>query len=132
MVPPIPGLEASGFDTNLSIFDLTEKPGSLIILGGGPIGCEMGQAFQRLGVKVTLLQSAGRLMPRDDARAAEIVRARMAADGVDIRLGAKVLKIESASDGLQAVTYEQLGQTIQAASHMNSGGGRGASRNSTR
>ena len=116
VVPDIPGLAASGFDTNLSIFDLTERPESLIVLGGGPIGCELGQAFQCLGVKVTLLQSAARLMPRDDTGAAEIVRARMAANGVEIFLDAKVLKVEMSADGLRVATYEQMGKSKQVAS----------------
>ncbi len=114
VVPGIPGLAEVGFDTNLSIFDLTEKPKSMIVLGGGAIGCELAQTFQRLGTQITLLESLGRLMLRDDADAAEVVRKRMAADGIDIQLNAKVVKISRSADGRRVATYEQSGQTREA------------------
>ena len=110
VVPEIPGLKASGFDTNLTIFDLRERPESLLVLGGGAIGCELAQAFQRLGTRVTVLESFSRLMARDDADAAECVRASLVRDGVSVQLNASVLKVARGPDGRRVVTYEQEGQ----------------------
>lgn len=94
-VPAIPGLAEAGFRTNESIFDLTELPPRLAVLGGGPIGCELAQAFARLGSHVTLLQRGGQLLPREDREAAELLLATFRADGIDVRLGANVERVES-------------------------------------
>jgi pyruvate/2-oxoglutarate dehydrogenase complex dihydrolipoamide dehydrogenase (E3) component len=110
VVPDILGLKETGFDSNLTIFELREKPESLIVLGGGPIGCELAQAFQRLGTRVTILQSSSRLMARDDADAVEIVRSSLIRDGVDVQLNARVIKTERKADGHCVVTFEQAGQ----------------------
>ena len=65
LVPPIPGLDNVGYLTNETVFDLTERPGHLIIIGGGPIGIELAQAFRRLGSQVTVIEAASAL-GRDD------------------------------------------------------------------
>lgn len=98
-VPEIPGLEASGFFTNESIFTLTELPDTLAVIGGGPIGCELAQAFQRLGSRVTLLGSSARILPRDDAEAARVVATSMTRDGVRIVTGATVSGVAPAPGG---------------------------------
>ena len=86
-VPPIPGLAEAGYRTNETIFNLTELPRRLAVLGGGPIGCELAQAFARFGSEVTLLGRSAQLLPREDADAAAIVAAALARDGVRIELG---------------------------------------------
>ena len=93
-VPPVPGLE--GALTSDTVWDLTELPGRLTVLGGGSIGCELGQAFARLGCTVTLVEMADRLLPNEDAGAAALVAGALRADGVDVRTGARV---ESADGG---------------------------------
>ena len=81
-LPPIPGLAQARPHTNETIFELRERPRRLAVIGGGPIGAELAQAFRRLGCEVTLLEAGARLLPREDADAAEIVQRRLAAEGV--------------------------------------------------
>ncbi|PPD15763.1 MAG: dihydrolipoamide dehydrogenase [Methylobacterium sp.] len=80
-VPPIPGLAGSGYLTNETIFDLRERPQHLIVVGGGPIGLEMAQAFRRLGSEVTVIEKFG-ILARDEPEAVEVVRASVLKDGV--------------------------------------------------
>lgn len=93
-IPPIPGLREVGYLTNDTLFTLTALPRRLAVIGAGPIGCEMAQAFARLGSRVSLLEPAERILPRDDAEAAAIVQARMVKDGVEVVLGAAVTRVE--------------------------------------
>ncbi|MGD9735981.1 MAG: NAD(P)/FAD-dependent oxidoreductase [Solirubrobacterales bacterium] len=97
-VPAIPGLAAAEPLTSDTVWDLRELPTRLIVLGGGPIGCELGQAFARLGSHVTLLEVADRLLPREEPRASELVASRLIADGVDLRLGHRVAAVDSANE----------------------------------
>lgn len=84
VVPDIPGLSASGFLTSETIWGLTDLPQRLVVLGGGPISCELGQAFARLGSHVTLISRSERLLGREDPVAAEVVITSMLADGVEV------------------------------------------------
>lgn len=94
MAPPIFGLAAAGFLTNQTVFSLTELPARLAVLGGGATGCELAQAFARLGSRVTLIESAQRLLPKDDADAAAAVEQALREDGVELRLGVRVGRVE--------------------------------------
>ncbi|MFP6847925.1 MAG: FAD-dependent oxidoreductase [Pseudomonas sp.] len=85
-VPDIPGLEQVRAYTSDSIWTLRQQPRWLLVLGGGPIGCELAQAFQRLGSQVIQVERGGRLLPREDANASEAVMSSLRADGVDLRL----------------------------------------------
>jgi pyruvate/2-oxoglutarate dehydrogenase complex dihydrolipoamide dehydrogenase (E3) component len=86
-IPKIEGLDQVPYFTNETIFDeLKEKPEGMIILGGGPIGCELGQAFQRLGVKITIVQNRDQLLPPEDPDVAEFIQKRFIAEGIDVRL----------------------------------------------
>lgn len=98
-VPPIPGLAEAHPYTSDSVWQLRELPGRLAILGGGSIGCELGQAFARLGADVTLVEGEARLVPREDERAAEILTAALHADGVTVRTGSTVTSVESRAEG---------------------------------
>jgi pyruvate/2-oxoglutarate dehydrogenase complex dihydrolipoamide dehydrogenase (E3) component len=91
-VPAIPGLETVPYLTSETLFALTEQPRQLAIVGAGPIGAEMAQAFARLGSEVTLLDEAPQILPREDADAAAIVARRLTADGVTLRLGVTIRK----------------------------------------
>jgi pyruvate/2-oxoglutarate dehydrogenase complex dihydrolipoamide dehydrogenase (E3) component len=95
-IPKIDGLEAVPFFTNETIFDeLHEKPESMIVLGGGPIGCELGQAFSRLGVKITIVHNGDQLLPPEDRDVAEFMQKQFAAEGIDVRLNAKTTRVRS-------------------------------------
>ncbi len=91
--PPIKGLDTIAYLTNETLFTLTELPKRLAIIGGGPIGCEMAHAFARLGSEVTLIEAGGRILPRDDADAAQLVEAAMKRDGVQVLCGGKTLEV---------------------------------------
>jgi pyruvate/2-oxoglutarate dehydrogenase complex dihydrolipoamide dehydrogenase (E3) component len=94
VVPDLEGLAAADPLTNETVWNLRERPARLAILGGGPIGCELGQAFQRLGSHVTLVQRRGYLLAREEPEARELIAERLRADGVDVRLGAKPVRVE--------------------------------------
>jgi pyruvate/2-oxoglutarate dehydrogenase complex dihydrolipoamide dehydrogenase (E3) component len=99
VVPPIPGVEASGYLTSETLWNemATRKtvPARLAILGGGPIGCELAQTFQRLGSQVTLVEMADRLMLKEDAEAAELVTGTLRQEGVDVRTGHKAVRFDN-------------------------------------
>ncbi|MEM9775596.1 MAG: FAD-dependent oxidoreductase, partial [Chloroflexota bacterium] len=86
---PIPGLAETGYLTNESVFNLTEQPESLAVIGAGPIGSELTQSFQRLGTQVSLIDLADHILPREDADAAEIVQNQLVEDGVELILGVR-------------------------------------------
>ena len=93
-VPPIPGLADTGYLTNETIFSLTEVPRRLAVIGGGPIGAELAQAFARFGSIVTILQKDQRILGKDDPEAAGIVAAALARDGVRILTSVKIERVE--------------------------------------
>jgi pyruvate/2-oxoglutarate dehydrogenase complex dihydrolipoamide dehydrogenase (E3) component len=82
-IPDIPGLKEARWFTNETVFTLTELPRRLLVIGGGPVGCELGQAFARLGSKVTLHTRDGSVLPKEDYEAASVVRDQLRADGID-------------------------------------------------
>jgi len=92
--PPIEGLADAGYRTNETIFELTSRPRRLGVIGAGPIGCELAQAFRRLGCEVVLLDHAPRILPREDADAAAIVEAVLRREGIRLALGATLEKVE--------------------------------------
>jgi pyruvate/2-oxoglutarate dehydrogenase complex dihydrolipoamide dehydrogenase (E3) component len=101
-LPPVEGLSDVSFFTNETVFDeLMSRPPRLAILGGGPIGCELGQVFARLDVKVTILQRAERLLEREDADASDVVRRALETDGVRIATGADVRRAARAGGGVR-------------------------------
>jgi pyruvate/2-oxoglutarate dehydrogenase complex dihydrolipoamide dehydrogenase (E3) component len=100
-LPPIHGLAETTYLTSETLFDLTEQPRQLVVLGGGPVGSEMAQAFARLGSRVTLFERAPQLLPHDDADAAAIVSNALAADGVDVRLSSRVTSVARAAASTQ-------------------------------
>jgi pyruvate/2-oxoglutarate dehydrogenase complex dihydrolipoamide dehydrogenase (E3) component len=112
--PPIPGLDKVAYLTNETVFDLDVCPEHLIVIGGGPIGCELAQAFARLGARVTLLEVAS-LLGKDDPELADFVRRRLIGDGVEIVEG---MKIAAVSGGVGTFTVSlESGRTI-AGTHL--------------
>ena len=94
LVPPIPGIDMPKVYTSDTIWELRELPRRLIVLGGGPIGCELAQAFARFGSRVTQIEMLPRLLSREDPEVADMVRSRFAAEGIDVRTGHRALRVE--------------------------------------
>jgi pyruvate/2-oxoglutarate dehydrogenase complex dihydrolipoamide dehydrogenase (E3) component len=98
-VPSIPGLEGAGYFTSDTIFEVTECPNRLSIVGGGPLGCELAQTFQRLGAHVTLVQNEPKFLPLEERDAAQLLSESLARSGVEIRLNTTVTAVRPGRDG---------------------------------
>ena len=107
--PNIPGLEEAGFLTNETVFSLTECPPRLAVIGGGPIGCELAQAFHRLGAKVVLLHKNAHVLDKEDPDAAEIVQKRLLAEGMQLELGMQIQRVDVTPAG-KVLTFKQNGE----------------------
>ena len=92
--PSIEGISETGFLTNETIFSLTERPQRLAVIGGGPIGCELAQAFRRLGCEVTLFHNAPHILNREDSDAADILQRSFVRDGIRLVLNCKTKRVE--------------------------------------
>jgi pyruvate/2-oxoglutarate dehydrogenase complex dihydrolipoamide dehydrogenase (E3) component len=103
LVPDIAGLRELAPLTNETLFELTSRPDSMIVLGGGAIGCEMAQAFARLGTHVTVLEAADRLLGKEEPETSAVVEAALVADGVTVRTGITVTSVARTADGLVKV-----------------------------
>lgn len=99
-VPPIPGLANAGYLTSDTVWGLTEQPKRLVVLGGGPIGCELAQSFARLGSDVTQVEMGPRLLSREDPEVSDLVKASLAKDGVNILTGHQAVRVE-VTDGVK-------------------------------
>jgi len=93
-IPDIVGLSEAGFITNEQVFSLTQLPQSIIIMGGGAIACELGQALRRLGVQITIIASRDQLLPKEDAEASKIIENQFIEEGIKIIKSAKAEKVE--------------------------------------
>lgn len=113
-VPSIPGLEEAGYLTNETVFTLTRRPRRLLVIGGGPIGCELSQAFARLGSEVTLVEIGAQFLPREDPEAATLVLEALQRDGVAVHLGTEVVQVGSESAG-RRVRLRRDGEVQQIA-----------------
>jgi pyruvate/2-oxoglutarate dehydrogenase complex dihydrolipoamide dehydrogenase (E3) component len=118
-IPPIPGLSDIPFLTNETVFKLHEPVPSLIVIGAGPIGCEMAQAFVRLGSKVTVVDLSPALLPREDADLATVIRKQMEADGVQFYLGVTPTKVEGHAGAISLFIKNKDGNEIKLdATHL--------------
>lgn len=113
--PAIPGLAEARFLTNETVFSVPGLPRRLVVIGAGPIGCEMAQAFRRFGSDVTLLSRAERLLPRDDPDAAATLSAQLEREGIRMEFGARISRVERRG-GEKAVLYERRGTRSEAVS----------------
>jgi pyruvate/2-oxoglutarate dehydrogenase complex dihydrolipoamide dehydrogenase (E3) component len=100
-IPPIPGLERVPYRTNETIFDNDRLPDHLIVIGGGPIGCELAQAHRRLGARVSVLERET-ILPKDDAELVEILRQRLRAEGIALHEACEIGAVEAAGEGVAA------------------------------
>jgi pyruvate/2-oxoglutarate dehydrogenase complex dihydrolipoamide dehydrogenase (E3) component len=118
-IPPLPGVEDSGYLTSETLWDaMADRPNApnhLVILGGGPIGCELAQAFQRLGSKVTIVEMADRLLLKEDADAAALVTARLQSEGVHVHTAHRALRFASGKtlvvagpQGEKSIAYDDI------------------------
>lgn len=118
-IPPLPGVEDSGYLTSETLWDVMadrpNAPNRLVILGGGPIGCELAQAFQRLGSKVTIVEMADRLLLKEDADAAALVTARLQSEGVSVHTAHRALRFASGKtlvvegpQGEKSIAYDDI------------------------
>ncbi len=112
-VPPIPGLNDVPFLTNETVFKLKEAAPSLIVIGAGPIGCEMAQAFVRLGSKVAVVDLSPTLLPREDADLAAVIRAQMEADGIEFHLGVTPAKAAGIAGAMSLWIKDKDGREIK-------------------
>ena len=94
-VPPLPGLAGRPYLTNENVFELDALPASLAVLGGGAVGCQLAQAFGRLGAAVTVIEAAPRLLPAADPATSALIGEIFAREGVTVRTGAPVEKINN-------------------------------------
>jgi pyruvate/2-oxoglutarate dehydrogenase complex dihydrolipoamide dehydrogenase (E3) component len=116
-VPPLPGLGDIPYFTNETIFDKDFIPAHLLVIGGGPIGCELAQAHRRLGSAVTIVEGL-RILPRDDEAAAAVVREALLQEGVAIHEAAQVTSLKPAEDGIEAHIVTAQGSAVVRASHV--------------
>jgi pyruvate/2-oxoglutarate dehydrogenase complex dihydrolipoamide dehydrogenase (E3) component len=101
-IPKIPGADAAGFLTNENVFELTELPRRLLVIGGGPLGCELAQAFARFGAQVTIAQDMPTFLPKEERDAAQILSDAFARDGIEVLLNSKAVGVR-VEDGAKVV-----------------------------
>jgi pyruvate/2-oxoglutarate dehydrogenase complex dihydrolipoamide dehydrogenase (E3) component len=124
MLPTIPGLTEAGYLTNETVFDVTALPASLLVIGGGPIGCEMAQALARFGSRVVITHSAPLFLPKEERDAAQMVSDSLARDGVEVHLNTKAVnvKVEDGKKHVETINDGNV-ETI-AVDHILTGIGR--------
>ena len=111
-VPPIPGLAEAGCVTSDTVWELRELPPRLVVLGGGPIGCELAQAFARFGSAVTQVERNGRLLMREDEDVADVLQAQFAAEGVRVLAGHVVERVETENGAKRLLCRDAAGAAV--------------------
>jgi len=116
-VPPLPGLDRVDHVTSDTLWDafakMDEMPQRMVVLGGGPIGCELSHAFARLGAAVSQIEMAPRIMMREDEEVSEFARQALQADGVQVLVSHKALRCEKSVNGVKSIIVEHQGQEIR-------------------
>ena len=93
MLPTLPGLDAAGYLTNETLFDLTELPASVLVIGGGPVGCEVAQALCRFGCRTIIAHSQPLFLPKEERDAAQLLAEALARDGVEVHLNTRAVNV---------------------------------------
>lgn len=109
-LPPIPGLADADPLTNESLFELTECPAHLAVIGAGPIGCEMAQSFRRFGSEVTIFDTAPQILIREDPDAAKVVARALEADGIRLQLGATIDRVDASGPARELSFHDHSGR----------------------
>lgn len=125
-VPPIPGLDRVPYLTNESVFALRENVPALVVVGSGPVGSELAQAFRRLGSEVTVVDIAATVMPREDPELAEIVHRQLVSEGVGYRLGVKIERVEGRAGDVRVEVSREGRREVVAGTHLLLAAGRKA------
>lgn len=112
LIPPVPGLADVGVITNEQVFELVEQPARLAVMGGGPIGLELGQAFQRLGTQVTVLEGLDRVAAKEEPEASQVITEVLSREGVAFELGSFVSGAERVDGGIRLTTAD--GRVVEA------------------
>ncbi len=113
LIPPIEGLPETGFITNEEVFQLTDLPQDLVVLGAGAIGLELGQSFARLGSKVTIVEMAERILIKEDEEVSALLESILRDEGLEILTRTKAVKASKLSNGKKVVTVERDGKTLE-------------------
>lgn len=113
LVPPIPGLAESGYLTSDTLWSLRELPKRLVVLGGGPIGAEMAQAFARLGAAVTIVEMAPQILIREDAEVIELVTEKFRTEGITVLTGHKAKAFDKHADGSGELLCDAAGREVR-------------------
>lgn len=100
LAPPVPGLEAVPYLTSETVWQLTELPASLAVLGGGAVGCELAQAFARLGAQVSVVEALDRLLPQEEPEAGQVIAGVLAREGIEVRCGARLARASKQAGGV--------------------------------
>jgi len=124
IAPPIEGLAEAGYLTNETVFSLTERPRRLLVLGGGPLGCELAQAFRRLGCEVTLVEMMPQFLAMEDPDAAKILAEVLRRDGIDIRLNTTVQRVAISGKEKQVHLHSGDGEDLLVVDEILVGVGR--------
>ena len=110
LAPPIPGLESCDYLDSENVWELKELPQWLLVIGAGPIGIELGQAFHRLGAEVTIAQRSGRILTKEDMDVSERMLNYLTSEGIDVRLNTNIAKVEKQKEGIN-VTFSRSQNT---------------------
>jgi pyruvate/2-oxoglutarate dehydrogenase complex dihydrolipoamide dehydrogenase (E3) component len=124
IIPPIPGLEQAGYLTNENVFDLKQCPPRLLVIGGGPLGCELAQAFCRLGSRVSIVQDEPLFLSQEERDAAQILSDALSRDGIDIHLNTQTVRVEMNGAEKVAVLVSDGNHTTVTADEILVGVGR--------
>jgi pyruvate/2-oxoglutarate dehydrogenase complex dihydrolipoamide dehydrogenase (E3) component len=108
-IPPVPGLDQVDYWTNRGAVKTEEVPSSLVVMGGGSVGCEFAQVFARYGSRVTVVEGLRHLIPNEEIEACDLLQKIFAGEGIDVRTGAKAERVDRAGDGI-AVTLDDGSQ----------------------
>ena len=103
LIPPIPGLADIDYWTTHDAIEVEDLPQSLVVLGGGAVGCELGQVFSRFGVDVAIVEGQDRLLPNEEVESSQVLAEVFASEGISVHLGARAQKVESAEGGVSVV-----------------------------
>ncbi|MDQ3374507.1 MAG: mercuric reductase [Acidobacteriota bacterium] len=112
-IPPVEGLQETGFITNEKVFQIKELPKRLILLGAGAIGVELGQSFARFGSQVTMVESADRILIKEDEEVSALMEKLLKEEGLEILTKAKAVKVHKSANGAKVVTIESNGKTFE-------------------
>ena len=113
VAPPIPGLESCGYLDSETIWELEEFPERLLVVGAGPIGVELGQAFHRLGADVTIAQRSGRILTKEDTDVSEQMLGYLREEGLTIRLNTNIAQVVQRQEGIRVTFNNSENETTE-------------------